>query len=74
MEHTEGGIKYGLDITKSMFSSGNGTERLRNGKMKAQGDSVVDLFAVIGYFTLPLLVSASVTRVYACEWNPNTRK
>jgi len=70
--HTEGGIKYGLDITRSMFASGNGTERMRMGRLHAAGEVVVDLFAGIGYFTLPLLVRAGAAKVYACEWNPST--
>jgi 16S rRNA G966 N2-methylase RsmD len=31
---------------------------------------VVDLFAGIGYFTLPYLVHAGAHHVHACEWNP----
>ncbi len=31
---------------------------------------VVDLFAGIGYFTLPYLVHAGAAHVHACEWNP----
>jgi len=31
---------------------------------------VVDLFAGIGYFTLPYLVHAGALHVHACEWNP----
>jgi len=27
--------------------------------------------AGIGYFTLPYLVHASASHVYACEWNPD---
>ena len=31
---------------------------------------VVDLYAGIGYFTLPYLVHAQASKVIACEWNP----
>lgn len=34
------------------------------------GEVVVDLYAGIGYFTLPFLVHAGAAHVYACEWNP----
>ena len=34
------------------------------------GKTVVDLFAGIGYFTLPYLRHAEADHVYACEWNP----
>ena len=55
-----------------MFSSGNGTEKARMGSVAAAGETVVDLFAGIGYYTLQLLHHAGVAKVYACEWNPNS--
>ncbi len=58
VRHLEVGVAYSLDVTRCMFSSGNVTERTRMGKMRASGETVVDLFAGIGYYTLPLLVHA----------------
>lgn len=71
VETRELGVTYGLDVTKVMFSSGNGTEKARMAKLSAAGETVVDLFAGIGYYTLQLLRHAGVAKVYACEWNPN---
>ena len=34
------------------------------------GETVVDLFAGIGYFSLPYLVHAKAEFLHACEWNP----
>ena len=34
------------------------------------GETVVDLFAGIGYFSLPYLVHAKADFLHACEWNP----
>ena len=42
------------------------------GHVSAFGETVVDLFAGIGYYTLQLLRHAGVAKVYACEWNPNS--
>mmetsp|Transcript_34693 Transcript_34693/g.82279 ORF Transcript_34693/g.82279 Transcript_34693/m.82279 type:complete len:221 (+) Transcript_34693:2-664(+) len=70
VQHRESGVLYGLDVTKCMFSSGNVTERARMGQANASGETVVDLFAGIGYYTLPLLLRAGASKVYACEWNP----
>lgn len=56
VRHRENGLIYCLDATKSMFSSGNGTEKKRMGQVCRPGDIVVDLYAGIGYFTLPFLV------------------
>ena len=47
-----------LDVTRCMFSSGNGTEKARMGRLACCKETVVDLFAGIGYYTLPLLVHA----------------
>merc|ERR1719195_193466 len=66
----ENGITYHFDITKSMFSAGNISEKLRVSKFDCRGETVVDLFAGIGYFTLPFLLHTRADRVIACEWNP----
>jgi len=72
VRHRENGIVYCLDVTRSMFASGNGTERMRAARFPAQGEVVVDLYAGIGYFTLALLVHAGATHVHACEWDEDT--
>ena len=68
--HVENGVKYRLDLMRHMFSSGNGTERkrMRSPPGLNSDEVVVDLFAGIGYFSLPLLLSGA-TRLYACDWN-----
>lgn len=53
-----------------MFSAGNISERHRIAKLNCEGQIVVDMFAGIGYFTLPYLVHARAEFLYACEWNP----
>lgn len=68
--HTENGIRYNLDVTKIMFSSGNIDERVHFSKVDAAGEVVVDMFAGIGYFTLPLAVHGNPERIYAIEKNP----
>ncbi len=64
------GIRYTFDAERLMFSSGNLPERQRMGRIDAQEEHVVDLFAGIGYFSLPLLVHGNAERVTACEVNP----
>lgn len=68
--HVDNGVIYVFDVTKIMFSSGNITEKLRISQFDCRSESVVDLFAGIGYFTLPYLVHARARVVHACEWNP----
>ena len=36
------------------------------------GEIVIDDFAGIGYYTLPMLVRSNAKHVYACEMNPNS--
>jgi len=68
--HRENGILYKLDVVKVMFSSGNVPEKKRMSELDCRGEVVVDMFAGIGYFTLPLAVHAQARRVVACEINP----
>ncbi|XP_077434352.1 tRNA wybutosine-synthesizing protein 2 homolog [Vanacampus margaritifer] len=71
VKHVDNGITYEFDVTKCMFSAGNITEKLRVAGLDCSGETVVDLYAGIGYFTLPYLVHAGAAHVHACEWNPH---
>ncbi|MCK4348982.1 MAG: class I SAM-dependent methyltransferase family protein [Thermoplasmatales archaeon] len=68
--HKENGIKYKLDPQRTMFSSGNMDERLRMANISNTGETVVDLFAGIGYFTIPMAVYSKPKKIFACEINP----
>jgi len=68
--HVENGIRYKLDPMKIMFSSGNMAERKRMGTAIYPGEVIVDLFAGIGYFTLPMAVYGHPKKIVACEVNP----
>ncbi|WP_134671130.1 class I SAM-dependent methyltransferase [Halorussus marinus] len=66
--HTEHGTRYALDFSTVMFSPGNKAERARMGEVVESGERVFDMFAGIGYFTLPMArAGAAVTAV---ERNP----
>ncbi|XP_069027959.1 tRNA wybutosine-synthesizing protein 2 homolog isoform X1 [Embiotoca jacksoni] len=71
VQHVDNGIRYEFDVTRCMFSAGNITEKLRVAGFDCRGETVVDLYAGIGYFTLPYLVHAKASHVHACEWNPD---
>jgi tRNA wybutosine-synthesizing protein 2 len=68
-EHTENGVRYQLDVQKIMFSSGNMSERLRMANISDKNETVVDLFAGIGYFTLPIAIYSRPKKIYSIEMN-----
>ncbi len=68
--HRENGIIFHLDARKVMFSAGNLRERMRMSEL-GRGEYVVDMFAGIGYFTLPMAVHSRPRRIVAIELNPN---
>ncbi|KAM3613327.1 uncharacterized protein V6R79_024241 [Siganus canaliculatus] len=71
VKHVDNRITYEFDVTKCMFSAGNISEKLRVAGFNCKGETIVDLYAGIGYFTLPYLVHAEASHVHACEWNPD---
>jgi len=68
--HIENGVRYKLDPQKIMFSSGNMDERIRMARVTNSKETIVDLFAGIGYFTLPMAVYSKPKKIFACEINP----
>lgn len=68
--HVENRVLYKLDVADIMFSSGNQEERLRMAGLRCDSEMVVDMFAGIGYFSLPLAMYQKPRRVIACEVNP----
>ena len=67
----ESGISYGYSMKSQMFSKGNTSERERMGEGVQEGEVVVDLFAGIGYYSIPALVHGRARLVHSCEWNPS---
>jgi tRNA wybutosine-synthesizing protein 2 len=69
--HCEDGIRYRFDPATVMFSQGNREEKARIAALIRQSDRqerVADMFAGIGYFTLP--AARAGARVHAMEINP----
>ncbi len=68
--HLENDVEFKLDVAKIMFSSGNIDERIRMSKVDTDGEIVIDMFAGIGYFSLPMAVHGTPERIYSLEINP----
>ncbi len=68
--HTEHGTKYAIDFSEVMFSPGNKAERARMGRIVEPDERVFDMFAGIGYFTLPMARNGAT--VTAAEIDPRS--
>ena len=68
--HKENHCLFKLDVSQIMWSKGNTTERQRISNIAEEGETVVDLFAGIGYFSIPLALHSPVERIYSVEINP----
>ncbi|MEF8870947.1 MAG: class I SAM-dependent methyltransferase family protein [Haloarculaceae archaeon] len=68
--HREHGTEYAMDVAEVMFSPGNKAERARMGNVTTDGERVLDMFAGIGYFTLP--IARAGAHVTAIERNPDS--
>jgi len=69
--HKESGYRYILDPSRVMFSQGNREEKMRMASLIREGrqeNRVADMFAGIGYFTIPM--AGAGARVHAMEINP----
>lgn len=68
--HKENGVKFKLDVAKLMFSSGNIDERIRMATIAGQDEVIVDMFAGIGFFSIPIALHSKPQKIFACELNP----
>ncbi len=67
--HKENGCLFKLDAMKIMFSQGNLAEKKRMSKL-GKDETVVDMFAGIGYFSIPMAVHAKPKKIISIEINP----
>ncbi len=65
----ENGCLFKLDVTKVMFSKGNLHEKALM-SLIGEHETIVDMFAGIGYFTIPIAVHADPSKIIAIEINP----
>jgi len=71
VRHHENGYTYILDPGNVMFAQGNRREKMRIAQLvraSTPGERVADMFAGIGYFTIPMAGSGAC--VHAMEINP----
>jgi len=68
--HRENHCLFKLDVARVMWSKGNTTERQRIGSIVNDGEIIVDMFAGIGYFSIPIAVHSKPKKIYSIEINP----
>jgi len=68
--HRELGCAFALDVAQIMWSKGNLPEKKRLIKLVQPGEVIVDMFAGIGYWTIPIAKHTAAAKIYAIELNP----
>ncbi len=68
--HKEYGCKYKLDVSKLMFCLGNSFERVRTAIQVREWETIIDMFAGIGQFSIPAAKISRPKKIYAIEINP----
>jgi tRNA wybutosine-synthesizing protein 2 len=68
--HRENRCAYKTDVSRLMFSKGNLSERGRLPDIIRPGETIVDMFAGIGYFSIPIARFARPARIFAIDKNP----
>jgi tRNA wybutosine-synthesizing protein 2 len=67
--NTEHFCKFMLDVSDIMWSQGNKEEKMRLVRLARPGETVVDMFSGIGYWSI-LLAKHCKAKVYAIDVNP----
>jgi tRNA (guanine37-N1)-methyltransferase len=69
--YMEYGCVYHVDVAKAYFSPRLSTEHNRVASQVKNGETVVDLFAGVGPFAIPIAKKHENVRVYAVDVNPD---
>lgn len=68
VRHRENGCTFVLDPERVMFAQGNREEKAHMASVSGKSERIADMFAGIGYFTLPCAQAGA--HVHAMELNP----
>lgn len=68
--HREHGCRFLLDVGKIMWSKGNKQEKLRMIKLVKPGETMVDMFAGVGYWSILVAKHTKASKIYAIDISP----
>lgn len=74
VNYKENNCVFQFDVRKIMWAKGNKAERQRIASIAKEGEVVMDFFAGIGYWTVPILKAGKAGKVIAFEHNPEAVK
>ncbi|MEM1659591.1 MAG: class I SAM-dependent methyltransferase family protein [Candidatus Bathyarchaeia archaeon] len=69
--HKEYGCRYHVDVTKVYFSPRLSYERYRIAQLVRGGETIVDMFAGVGPFSILIAKKHANVKIYAIDINPN---
>ena len=72
--HKEHGCRFLLDVGKIMWSKGNKAEKMRLVKLVRPGETVVDMFAGVGYWSILIAKHTKARKIYSIDINPGALK
>lgn len=68
--HSEHGCSFLLDLSQVMWAAGNKGEKLRLLRQVRKGETIIDMFSGIGYFSVVLAKHSKAKKIYAIDINP----
>ncbi|MCD6380728.1 MAG: class I SAM-dependent methyltransferase family protein [Candidatus Odinarchaeota archaeon] len=67
--HKEHNYRFKLDVLKLMLCLGNSNERYRMAKVSNRSEIVIDMFAGIGQFSIPMALNSRPRKIFSIEIN-----
>ncbi|MEM3565578.1 MAG: class I SAM-dependent methyltransferase family protein [Candidatus Bathyarchaeia archaeon] len=68
--HKESGCLFSVDIDKCYFSPRLSYERMRIAKLVEDGETIVNMFAGVGCFSLVIAKHSNAAKIYSIDINP----
>ncbi|CAI5451397.1 unnamed protein product [Caenorhabditis angaria] len=62
-------VRFCYDTTVRVFNNSKKTEMKRISKWACQGQTIIDLYCSLGYYSLTFLVACEARQVIAIDWN-----